>query len=88
MFEKGLRILVNHKLKVSEKNAMDARETDWNLRHINENMIGSQILSGVPWRVPETLSRGPQGQVYVIMLRYYLHFVLSFSPSFPEATYV
>ena len=59
-----------------------------NLRHINENMIGSQILSGVPWRVPETLLRGPQGQVYVIMLRYYLHFVLLFSPSFPEATYV
>lgn len=51
-------ILVNHKLKVSEKNAMDARETNWNLSHINESMIGSQILSEVPWEeVPETLSR-------------------------------
>ena len=81
-------ILVNHKLKVSEKNATDARETSWNLNHINERMIGSQILSGVPWRVPETLSRGTQGQIYLIMLRYYLHFVLSFSPSFPEAAYM
>lgn len=26
LFEKELMILVNHKLKVSEKNAMDARE--------------------------------------------------------------
>ena len=41
-------ILVNHKLKVSEKNATDARETSWNLNHINESMIGSQILSGSP----------------------------------------
>lgn len=30
LFEKELVILVNHKLKVSEKNATDARETSWN----------------------------------------------------------
>lgn len=40
-------ILVDHKLKISEKNAMDARENNWNLSYTNESIY--KWIPNIDW---------------------------------------